>query len=159
MISGGENVDAKKFGSFLSVLRKEKNMTQAELASKLMVTDKAISRWERGVGFPDIVMLEPLADVLDVSVAELINSKRATAAPFESSEIDVAVKNTIEIATNQYNSTWNKAALISMIAMIVMLACVVRVTTGKSWLFISILTMIALLVIAVVWYLKKKSDR
>ncbi len=42
-------MDAKKFGQFISELRKENNMTQADLAKKLQVTDKAVSRWERGV--------------------------------------------------------------------------------------------------------------
>ena len=47
-----------------------------ELAKKLNVTDKAVSRWERGLGFPDINTLEPLADALGVSVLELMQSKR-----------------------------------------------------------------------------------
>ena len=47
-------MDAQVFGSFIASVRKEKGMTQAELAQKLSVTDKAVSRWERGQGFPDI---------------------------------------------------------------------------------------------------------
>lgn len=47
-------------------------MTQAELAEKLHVTDKAISRWERGVGFPDIKLLEPLAEALELTLTELL---------------------------------------------------------------------------------------
>lgn len=46
-------MDAEKFGAFISQCRKEKQMTQAELAARLQVTDKAVSRWERGIGFPD----------------------------------------------------------------------------------------------------------
>ena len=55
-------MDAEKFGAFISQCRKEKQMTQAELAARLQVTDKAVSRWERGIGFPDIGTIEPLAD-------------------------------------------------------------------------------------------------
>ena len=51
-------------------------MTQAELAEKIHVTDKAISRWERGLGFPDIQTLEPLAQVLGISVLELMRSEK-----------------------------------------------------------------------------------
>lgn len=57
-------MDAKTFGTFISKIRKENHMTQAELAEKIRVTDKAVSRWERGLGFPDINTLSPLADAL-----------------------------------------------------------------------------------------------
>ena len=46
---GGAEMDAHKFGAFVARRRKERNMTQADLASKIQVTDKAVSRWERGV--------------------------------------------------------------------------------------------------------------
>lgn len=51
-------MDAKKFGAFISERRKEQHMTQAGLAGKIGVTDKAVSRWERGLGFPDINTIE-----------------------------------------------------------------------------------------------------
>ena len=69
-------MEAKKFGQFIAGIRKEKKMTQAELAEKIHVTDKAISRWERGLGFPDIQTLEPLAQVLGISVLELMRSEK-----------------------------------------------------------------------------------
>ena len=59
-------MDAKKLGLFIAQLRKEQNMTQADLARKLQVTDKAISKWERGLGLPDINSIEPLAEALGV---------------------------------------------------------------------------------------------
>lgn len=69
-------MDAKKFGTFIATLRKENNMTQVELAQKLQVTDKAVSKWERGLGFPDINTIEPLVDALGVSVLEIMRSER-----------------------------------------------------------------------------------
>lgn len=69
-------MDAKKFGTFIATLRKENNMTQVELAQKLQVTDKAVSKWERGLGFPDINTIEPLADALGVSVLEIMRSEK-----------------------------------------------------------------------------------
>ena len=71
-----QNMEAQKFGQFIAGIRKEKKMTQAELAGKIHVTDKAISRWERGLGFPDIQTLEPLAQALGISVLELMRSER-----------------------------------------------------------------------------------
>ena len=47
-------MDAKKFGMYITETRKERQMIQSELAEKIRVTDKAVSRWERGLGFPDI---------------------------------------------------------------------------------------------------------
>ena len=69
-------MDNERVGSFIRDLRKEKGLTQKELASKLGLTDKAISKWERGLGCPDISLLEDIADYLDVSVLELIKGKR-----------------------------------------------------------------------------------
>ena len=69
-------MEAERFGSFVAQRRREQGMTQATLASELHVTDKAISRWERGVGFPDIGNIEPLADALGVSIVELMRAER-----------------------------------------------------------------------------------
>ena len=63
-------------GMFICKLRKENNMTQMELAQQLHVTDKAVSRWERGIGYPDIQLLPALSESLHVSVAELISCKK-----------------------------------------------------------------------------------
>ena len=66
-------MNAKTFGAFLARMRKERGMTQTELAEQLHVTDKAVSRWERGVGLPDINLLEPLAQALGISLANLMH--------------------------------------------------------------------------------------
>lgn len=94
-------MDTQKFGVFIATCRKEKNMTQADLAAKLQVTDKAVSRWERGVGFPDINTLEPLADALDISVLELIRSERLTEQRFSNEDAAEVVSDTLEIARLQ----------------------------------------------------------
>lgn len=70
-------MDAKTFGVFLANIRKEKKMTQAQLAAKINVTDKAVSRWERGLGFPDITNMEPLADALEISLLELMRAQKS----------------------------------------------------------------------------------
>ena len=69
-------MDAKILGNFIAELRKENKMTQAELAEKLNVTDKAVSRWERGVGLPDVNTIEPIAEMLGVSIAEIVKGRR-----------------------------------------------------------------------------------
>ena len=69
-------LDKEKFGVFIAKLRKEKGMTQKELAEELFVSDKAVSKWERGQSLPDITLLNPLAEALGVSAAELLNCGR-----------------------------------------------------------------------------------
>ncbi|MBD5128534.1 MAG: helix-turn-helix transcriptional regulator [Ruminococcaceae bacterium] len=71
-------MDNAKTGAFIAELRKELGSTQKELADKIGVTDKAVSKWERGRGFPDVAILEILAKELGVSVTELINGERST---------------------------------------------------------------------------------
>ena len=67
-------MDAKTTGRFIAELRKQKGYTQKELAEKIMVTDKAISRWETGKGLPDTSLLKPLGDIL---VCRLVSCCRA----------------------------------------------------------------------------------
>ena len=77
-------MDARTFGNYLSRMRKAQGLTQAELAEQLHVTDKAVSRWERGIGLPDINTLEPLADALGLTLADLMHCRapeEADAAP------------------------------------------------------------------------------
>ena len=69
-------MDAGQTGRFIAELRKEKGWTQKELADRLSVTDKAVSRWETGKGLPDASLLEPLAAALGVSVGKLLAGKR-----------------------------------------------------------------------------------
>lgn len=69
-------MDAEKFGSFVAGLRKERNLTQKQLAEQLFISDKAVSKWERGLSLPDIMLLEPLAESLGVSVTELLRGER-----------------------------------------------------------------------------------
>ena len=72
-------MEPKEFGAFIQTRRKELGMTQNDLAEKLNVTAKAVSRWERGVGFPDIQLLEPLAQGLELTLIELMQSRKMEA--------------------------------------------------------------------------------
>ena len=94
---GTKKMDAKELGTFIAKLRKEKEITQAELAKRLHVTDKAVSRWERGLGFPDIHTLEPLADALGVSLSELMQCERQPV----NKEADQGILASIDIAQRQ----------------------------------------------------------
>ena len=69
-------MDQEKIGRFIAKLRKEKNMTQKELAESLEITDRAISKWENGRGMPDLSLLTPLCEILGVSINELLSGER-----------------------------------------------------------------------------------
>lgn len=72
---GGQNMDRYVTGSVIRRLREGKNMTQEGLAQKLHVSSKAVSKWETGQGLPDVSLLEPLAQTLDISVIELFSGE------------------------------------------------------------------------------------
>ena len=69
-------MNQEKIGKFIAYCRKEKNMTQEELAQKLHLTDKAISKWENGRYLPDLSILEPLSKTLDVSINEILSGEK-----------------------------------------------------------------------------------
>ena len=72
-VEGGEKMDNYVTGAVIRSLREGKRMTQEELAEKIHVSVKAVSKWETGKGFPDVSLLEPLAEALGISVMELLN--------------------------------------------------------------------------------------
>ena len=69
-------VEPLELGRFISTCRKEKNLTQKQLGEELGVTDRAVSKWENGKSFPDISLIEPLCQILDISVGEFMLGKR-----------------------------------------------------------------------------------
>ena len=66
-------MDQKKIGAFIAQRRKELDMTQKELAGKLEITDRAVSKWETGRSMPDLSLLQPLSHVLEIDVNDLLN--------------------------------------------------------------------------------------
>ena len=90
-------VNQEKIGKFIAALRKEKKMTQEQLAQKLGVSNRSVSRWENGNTMPDLSMLPVLAEELGVSVTELLNGER-TEQIASSQEV---VENVIELSAHE----------------------------------------------------------
>ena len=84
----------KTLGTMIAELRKQHGMTQLELAEKMNVTDKAVSKWERDLSCPDVNSLPKLAEILGVSVDELMQIKKEAAEPVSKVKeiMDVAPK-------------------------------------------------------------------
>lgn len=106
-------MDSEKVGKFIYQLRVKNNLTQNELATKINVTNKAVSRWERGIGFPDISLLEPLSKVLNISILELLNGEYIKEkSQAEKKDINVLLQTLLK--TNEKNK-YNKTLIISII--------------------------------------------
>lgn len=103
-------MDPKKTGTIISEARKNMNMTQKELADKLYVSDKAVSKWERGLCFPDISVLIPLTEILNISLYDLLRGER-----MKKSEVEETLKNTISYTNNELKRNKKKYTIISSI--------------------------------------------
>lgn len=93
-------MEIEKTGTFIKELRKEAGMTQKDLANLLHITDKAVSKWERGLSAPDIAILEQLAKILHVSITELFCGERAE-MDTDRVDIEVNVKNILDYSKKE----------------------------------------------------------
>ena len=121
-------MDQKKIGSFLKELRKEKVITQEQLAEKIKVSGRTVSRWETGSNMPDISLLAQLADFYDVSIPEIIDGER------KSENMNEEVKETV-LKLSDYTETINQKIkgrlfVLTVIAIIGMIAFVIIEFTG-----------------------------
>lgn len=153
-------MDARKFGAFIAENRKAKNMTQAELAVKLQVTDKAVSRWERGLGFPDINTIEPLAEALNLSILELMKSEKITIGSKGISESQVIemMDNAIEMEKENRRQERTTHCIAGVVTIIV--AILVKMLS-KSSIGGAIVVggVVALAVISLYFYVKNYNDK
>ena len=104
-------MNQEKIGKFILELRKEKNMTQQELAEKIGVTDRAISKWENGRGLPDLSLMKPLCDELGVSINEFISGEKIDKKEYQD-KFEENVLNTINYSQKQIKKARNKYAII-----------------------------------------------
>lgn len=119
-------MDNGKTGALIKKLRKEKGMTQKELADQLHITDRAVSKWERGLCAPDLSLLEPLAAALGVTVVELISGEQAA-------EEDTAVKELIDYSQRQITQktrAFAKKIMAAAAALCLLLAMLIPTANG-----------------------------
>ena len=101
-------MDALETGRRIQTLRKQRNWTQKDLAQRLNVTDKSVSKWERGLNFPDMAMLEPLATALDTTVVELLGIENAP----EVEKLEAVTNLAVEETTRMRKETKERALVI-----------------------------------------------
>ena len=112
-------MDNAKTGSLIAARRKELGLTQKELADKLHLSDRTVSKWERGLSFPDIALLEPLAQQLDLTVSEVLTGSRDVAPQEE------LIRDSLRLSISQSVAkikTWQKLFLLCAALLLVLLS-------------------------------------
>lgn len=128
----------KKMADMILELRKSKNMTQKQLAEKLNVTDKAVSKWERGMGCPDISLITSLSEALGISANELLSGERSD-APLN--EADAIVETTLQYAKEVITDRTKSVKLIAkwiltitcFLGLFVCTICDIAISGTFSW--------------------------
>lgn len=128
-------MDNIKMGSFIREIRKEKGLTQKDIATHLNITDRAVSKWERGICAPDLALLEPLADILGVTITELIAGEEQT-ADTSKEKLEIAVKETINYSkqeTANKKKTNRKRIVILILASLLLLTALILFLLHKGF--------------------------
>ena len=112
-------MDQIKIGKFIAEERKAKKYTQRELADKLSISDKTISKWERGNGFPEVSLLLPLCNELEITINELLSGERLQAMDYKKK----AEKNMVNLVKEAQESK-KKIIMSAMVGVLVIVAAV-----------------------------------
>lgn len=106
-----DSMNQEKIGLFISKCRKDKNLTQSELAEILGVTDKSISNWECGRNMPDLSLFKPLCEVLDISINDLISGEKVSNDKYQETLEDNIIK-TIDYTNKKVSAKNNLLGII-----------------------------------------------
>ena len=135
-------MNQKEIGKFIAELRKEKNMTQQDLANKMKITDRAISHWENGRSMPDAGIMLELCRVLDINVNELLSAKRIMKEKYS----ERAEENLLEM--RRVIETQNKRIL-TLNKIIINLALIIFVVIELAAIFIEMSMLIRIIIFVV----------
>ena len=115
-------LNAQKTGSLIAAIRKEQNRTQQDLANELRVSSAAVSKWERGIGFPDVSLIEPLATSLGITIAELFKGEKienSIDSEYESLLSDVVQVSGNEICKKKKIMNWIIAITVAILYLLI----------------------------------------
>lgn len=121
-------MNRQQFGNFIAGNRKAAGLTQKELAARVHVTDKAVSKWERALSYPDVTLLEPLAEALGLGVEELMACRRRE-ENIERIKEEEPVQNLLELSRESLRSERRRRARQTLLVLALMLAAVL----GAVW--------------------------
>lgn len=126
-------MNQEKIGSFIARCRKNKSMTQSELAEKLGVTEKSISNWENGRNMPDLSLFKPLCELLDISINELISGEKIEKDKYQKT-FEENIVNTIDYSTkriNKYNQVIS--LMIVIFGLFISISAIMIFPSESSW--------------------------
>lgn len=124
-------MEQERIGKFIARLRKEKSLTQKDLANKLNVSVNAVSKWERGICLMDMSLLKPLSEILDVSIQELLSGEK-----LDTNNINKIVEDAINYSNNKIKE--NKKRIIKRILIIIISLVLLIIIGYKSILLYNI---------------------
>lgn len=122
-------MDQEKVGNFIRECRLKKNLSQTDLANKLGITNKAVSKWENGRCMPDISLLEPLSEILEVSINEIIKGEKITKIDKE-----VADEN-IRRALSYYESAKRRRFIFKVVCLFIIVGVFKLIVIGSALLY------------------------
>ena len=126
------SMDQEKIGKFIAECRKEKGITQSELAFQLGVTDRAVSNWENGKNMPDLSLFQPLCDILHITINELLSGERLKQDDYEKFEKNVL--NTVRYSTKKIHTYKNIVAfLLILFGLFIALSALMIFPSESSW--------------------------
>ena len=138
-------MDKVKIGQFIANCRKDKKLTQEQLAEKLNISKNAVSKWERGICLMDMSLLKPLSEILEVTVTELLNGERVDKREISFKSEDILV-NTINYQAKENQKKENRYILLICILSLftIIILNLDKIFKGDSieYLFLSIIGLI-----------------
>ena len=149
-------MDQVKIGKFIAECRKQKNLTQMQLAEKLGITDKAISKWERGITMPDTSIMLELCDILCIGVNELLKGEKINMENNDQKNEQLLLEMAKELEKKNktiWNAMWTIMA-VSIIGLLGGLAVIAFFMPEGPWMLIAILTLCVIFLLPCFYALK-----
>lgn len=137
-------MDQIKIGSFIAEIRKQQNMTQRQLADELSISDKTVSKWERGKGLPEVSLMLPLCKILGITVNDLLTGERVSEDNYKKS----AEKNLMNLMKE--NEENKKRMALSIICGIITIIAVCSLIVIAAYIAMPAAARIALIVFAII---------
>ena len=125
-------MNQEKIGKFIALCRKEKKMTQSELAEKLGVTDKSVGNWENGRNMPDLSLFKPLCDELGITINDLLSGEVISKDKYQE-KFEENIVNTIDYSTKRINKYGNVIGLLVIFGLFISMSAIMIFPSESSW--------------------------